>query len=96
MENLCPCGSENKYENCCQPIHNELVIAQFPAELMRARYSAFVKKNIHFLVSSLDSQVRELDDEQSYSSWANTAFFRKLLILNESIEKKSRENPKVR
>lgn len=87
MENMCPCGSDKNYINCCQRIHNDQSLAILPVDLMRARYSAFVQKKIHFLVNSLDPQIREPQDEHNYSIWANKAVFNKLIIISDSVEK---------
>ena len=38
----CPCGSKRPYKQCCRPIHQAHAQAKLPAQLMRARYSAYV------------------------------------------------------
>ncbi|MBM7070700.1 YchJ family protein [Shewanella sp. 202IG2-18] len=49
---LCPCGSANKYQNCCQPLHLKKAVAQTPEQLMRSRYTAFVLKEFQYLMDT--------------------------------------------
>ncbi len=39
---LCPCGSKNDYENCCEIFVKGTKLAETPEQLMRSRYTAFV------------------------------------------------------
>lgn len=62
----CGCGSRASYAECCGPIH-----AGTPAptaeRLMRSRYSAFVLRDVDYLLRSWDPETRpatlELDAE---------------------------------
>ncbi|KOO05871.1 YchJ family protein [Vibrio hepatarius] len=49
---LCPCGSQQSYSDCCEPIHQDSTLANVPEQLMRARYSAHVKKLVDFVVET--------------------------------------------
>lgn len=50
---LCPCGTELEYGSCCGRIHERGAgLGTRAVELMRARYSAYVQRNEHFLLSS--------------------------------------------
>ncbi|GAL25637.1 UPF0225 protein YchJ [Vibrio variabilis] len=40
------------YQECCQPIHNDVTLAKKPEQLMRARYSAHLTKNVDFVVAT--------------------------------------------
>lgn len=46
--NLCPCGSQNPYERCCEPYHKNFQAPTAEA-LMRSRYSAFVFGLVNYL-----------------------------------------------
>ena len=48
----CPCLSQKNYEDCCGPIHSGEKAVQTAEELMRSRYSAFVKQEIDFIIES--------------------------------------------
>ena len=47
-ENLCPCGSQKPYENCCESYHKKHNAPTCEA-LMRSRYSAFVFGLVDYL-----------------------------------------------
>ena len=46
--NLCPCGSTQTYEYCCEPFHKNFQAPTCEA-LMRSRYSAFVFGLVDYL-----------------------------------------------
>ena len=48
---LCPCGSGKKYGECCEPIIKGKEKASTAEACMRARYSAYVKHEIDFIIS---------------------------------------------
>ena len=48
----CPCGNQISYSNCCELIHQNISVANNAEELMRSRYTAFVKANGKFLKES--------------------------------------------
>ena len=52
---LCPCDSQQPYSDCCQPIHKDHSNAHSPEQLMRARYSAHVKKLVDFVINTYHS-----------------------------------------
>lgn len=52
---LCPCCSQKSYDQCCEPIHQDSQQAQSPEQLMRARYSAHVTKNVEFVIQTYHS-----------------------------------------
>ena len=45
----CPCGSGIFYSDCCEPLHSGAKSAQSTADLLRARYSAFVLKRAEYI-----------------------------------------------
>lgn len=54
-DELCPCQQDNSsltYTQCCKPLHSGHAIAQSPEQLMRSRYSAFVKGEFAYLVAT--------------------------------------------
>jgi SEC-C motif-containing protein len=38
---LCPCGSDERYDACCGRLHRRAAEAETAEELMRSRYSAY-------------------------------------------------------
>ena len=52
MPDPCPCGSGAPYGDCCGPVHRRVVDPSTATELMRARYSAFARRDETFLLDS--------------------------------------------
>lgn len=65
MTELCPCGSNNNYANCCGPFINGEQLPRTALALMRSRYSAYCKKNAEYLI---DSWHPECNMNSHYSS----------------------------
>ena len=51
---LCPCGSGAVYKSCCAPFHKGEREAPDAESLMRSRYSAYSKREIAYLIKTLD------------------------------------------
>lgn len=68
-EQLCPCGSQQRYKQCCKPLHDDQP-APTPERLMRSRYSAYVLGLIDYLVATtLPAQQAQLD-RQAMAQWS--------------------------
>ena len=52
----CPCGSGKTLAACCALIHADESLAVAAAQLMRARYTAFVTANIDFVLRTYHSR----------------------------------------
>lgn len=78
---LCPCGSAKLYADCCRP----LIAGERPAEtaeqLMRSRYTAYVKKELAWLRDSLLPGQRAGYDEASSRAWAERTEWHGIEIL---------------
>ena len=69
---LCPCGSDLPYANCCQPWHAGLLGGQYaptPEALMRSRYSAYVLGLIDYLVATWHPSTAPGDLELQPIKW---------------------------
>ena len=55
---LCPCGVEKNYRECCAPFHQREVVAQTPEQLMRSRYSAYVKREAGYILDTWHESTR--------------------------------------
>jgi SEC-C motif domain protein len=63
----CDCGSGQTYAACCRPFHRAEKAPGTPGQLMRARFTAFARKEISFLAGTLDAahpDARQPKDEQ--------------------------------
>jgi SEC-C motif-containing protein len=78
----CPCGRENTYENCCQPIISGQTMAVTAEDMMRARYSAYVMQEIDFLCESLVPGSRGDWDAKSTKQWAEQSEWMGLEIVS--------------
>lgn len=79
---LCPCGSENAYSECCEPIIKDTRKAQTAVELMRARFSAYSKVETDFLLTSLHPDRRENHDQKETRNWAAKSQWDRLEIIH--------------
>lgn len=78
----CPCGSDKNYSSCCGLFHSGKAQAATAEELMRSRYSAFVKNDMTYLQQTTDPQTLGSIDEDANREWAERAQFKKLEILS--------------
>lgn len=79
---ICPCGSTKPYADCCRPLISGERKAETAEQLMRSRYSAYVKKEYSWLRESLHPGHRADYDETSSRSWAESAEWHGIRILN--------------
>ena len=86
----CPCGSERAYMACCGKYLESGALAPTAEALMRSRYTAYVKKNIVYLV---ETDFHDVDIEAT-KSWMESAKFHRLEILKvyrgKALDKKGR------
>ncbi len=64
--NTCPCGSNKGYNDCCKDLHQGLRQATTAEELMRSRYTAYVKKLKDYLLSTWHSSQRAAMENLSF------------------------------
>ena len=79
---LCPCGSNLDYSACCRPVIKGEKAAATAEQLMRSRYSAYVKKEIPYILTSLHPDHRSDYDENSSKAWAERAQWQGIKILS--------------
>jgi SEC-C motif-containing protein len=82
----CPCGSQKTYEDCCQPIIRGGEKAKTAEALMRARYSAYAKHEIDFIIASCkkyDGNPKEGNDidYNATKAWSEESTWQGLKIL---------------
>jgi len=78
----CVCGSSLDFTVCCEPIITGIEPAKTAEALMRARYSAYVVRNIEFLGDSLHPKSRYDWDEEATRKWAEEARWEGLEVLS--------------
>jgi len=77
----CPCGSNISYDSCCRPLIKGEQKASTAEQLMRSRYSAYVKKEMEYILASLHPDSRADYDEKSSRAWAESALWHGIKIL---------------
>ena len=62
---LCPCGTGQAFNRCCQPLLNNDQPAASAVTLMRSRYSAYALGNKEYLLRTWHSSTRPTDIDLS-------------------------------
>ena len=59
----CPCGSGDPYMRCCGKLHKNLreFLGAEPEQVVRARYSAYAKREIDFIIKSTHPKNKNFD-----------------------------------
>ena len=86
--NNCPCGRDKVYEHCCGKVHYNRINAFTAEDLMRSRYSAFVKGNGAYLFDSHSILTRKEKEKDEIESWAKSVKWLKLEVLKSTLGSK--------
>ncbi|PHS56950.1 MAG: zinc chelation protein SecC [Sulfurimonas sp.] len=78
----CICGNEKDFDLCCKPIISGEVNAKTPKDLMRSRYSAYVRGDGRYLVISTVKENRYENDAELIEEFSSSNEWLKLDILN--------------
>lgn len=79
---VCPCGSPAAYDSCCRPLIQGERQALTAEQLMRSRYSAYVKQEMPYIFASLHPDHRTDYDEKNTRAWAERAQWHGITIMN--------------
>jgi SEC-C motif-containing protein len=79
--NNCPCGSEQAYSACCEPLINGEQPAATAEALMRSRYTAHVKTEVDYIYETTHPDHRGDFDHQGIKSWSQKASWQGLEII---------------
>ncbi len=82
--NTCPCGSEKSFEACCEPLLKGERSAQTAEELMRSRYTAYVKSEGDYILETTHPDQREQIDKKSILDWSKNSEWLKLELIDTS------------
>ena len=69
----CPCQSQQPYENCCQPYHEQSKQPKTAEQLMRSRYAAYVLQQIDYIIKTTVPAQQALLDQTSITQWSYNA-----------------------
>lgn len=70
---LCPCGSGQPYESCCEPFIAGKALPPTPEALMRSRYTAFTVAAIDYLHDTLAPEERSDFNRAETEKWARSS-----------------------
>lgn len=77
----CPCGSAEKYENCCGPFINSEKNAATAEALMRSRYTAYTKTAFEYLLHTTHPSKTDDYDHESIKKWSEESEWHGLEII---------------
>ncbi len=78
---LCPCGSNQNFEQCCQPYLEQKEQAPTPEKLMRSRYTAYAQLNIDYIAATMKGPALLGFDANATLAWAQQVQWLNLKIL---------------
>lgn len=78
---MCICGSDNEFEICCGAIISHKRSAKSAQELMRSRYSAYVRCDANYLLFSSVKENRFSEDIPLIEEFCSNVAWLKLEIL---------------
>ena len=67
---LCSCGTQKPFSECCEPYLKGLKKPETAADLMRSRYTAFVKHEIDYILNSVSPARRKDFDRKGIEEWS--------------------------
>lgn len=81
---MCICGSDKNFDECCGAIITGKRNAKTPEELMRSRFSAYVRADGRYLVQTTVKENQFEEDAALIQEFSNSVEWLKLEILNAS------------
>ena len=79
---MCPCGSQKSYTECCEPFITGKLDAPTAEQLMRSRYSAYAKQAIDYILNTTLEEKRKECDERAIRNWSSKSIWHSLEILS--------------
>lgn len=77
----CPCGHAKDFSECCEPLHAGTRTALTAEELMRSRYSAFVKGAVDYIIETNHADTRQEINRDEVEQWSKASEWKGLEIL---------------
>jgi len=83
--NLCPCGSQKSYSDCCAWFIDGNQAAPTPERLMRSRYTAYSLARMDYIQKTMRGKALQGFDEQAAERWAKKLVWLRLEIMDTSM-----------
>jgi len=80
----CPCGSNEKFIQCCQPIINGSKKVITPEQLMRSRYSAYATNQAQYIFDTYVQANQITQSVDDITTWAKQCKWVNLTVLDTS------------
>lgn len=80
--NNCPCGSGEDLDNCCLKYISGKEKAPTAEKLMRSRFTAYVLKNVLYVINTTVFSNRIFLKKKEIEAWNNSIQWTKLEVLN--------------
>ncbi len=91
--NFCPCGSELLLSECCLPVIEGREKATSAERLLRARYTAFTRGEIDFILATHHSRTRHELKRDEIEDWSKNSEWLGLKIIQVDPREKAVEEP---
>ncbi len=92
---LCKCDTGKPYSECCEPVIRGLKKVDHAVDLMRARYTAYAKHEIDFIMTSLSPARLKDTDRKATEEWSHQTDWRGLEIKSTELGGPTDETGKV-
>lgn len=79
---ICPCGSGRQASDCCERFFSGALFPATPEELMRSRYTAYVRMEIDYLVATTLPEYRRHYPKKALAKWAASCTWLRLTVLD--------------
>lgn len=90
--NLCPCGSNKQFNECCELYLSKKQNAPTAEATMRARYSAFVVGDIDYIKSTFNPSELDQFVEEDVKRWSSESTWDGLVVKNIELGQESDNN----
>lgn len=77
----CPCQSGKEFDLCCGPYLEGAALPETAEQLMRSRYTAYVRRDVGYLKATLWPKFQKSLDLKGLKEWAETKHWTGLEIL---------------
>lgn len=79
--NLCPCGSNVSFDDCCKKyISGQNIVSTDPELLLRSRFSAYTMKEADYIYTSWHENYRPKESKEDFISSLKGIKFTKLVV----------------
>lgn len=83
-KDLCPCGSQKTFEQCCNRYISGRQLPTTPEALMRSRYSAYTKANIAYIQKTMRGPASRRYNADKAREWAKSVYWLGLKVIRAS------------